>query len=161
MCILWWEFQTHQILWYDFFKLNERTKVQFVIFRFRTARWWTRSLSSDSWTARAATAAGSSTPSPRPPAATLSAVSWSFFESDRTEEELEFFYSIPCTYTSSPLDGMARNYIIIRLLFVYLNGYARSHILLCLDPFCSYLLMPEERKNIKSVLELNPGPLPS
>ena len=34
-----------------------------------------------------------------------------------------FFTPIPCTYTSLPLDGMARNYIII---IIYLHGYARS-----------------------------------
>ena len=31
----------------------------------------------------------------------------------------------------------------------------------CLDPFYSYLLIPEEKKNIWSELELNPGPLAS
>ena len=47
----------------------------------------------------------------------------------------------------------------IILLFVYLHEYARSRNLSCLDPFCSYLLIPEERKNIWSELESNPGPL--
>ena len=52
-----------------------------------------------------------------------------------------FFSPMPCTYTSSPLDGKARNYIIICL-----SGYARSRTLLCLDPLCSYLLIPKEWK---------------
>ena len=64
-----------------------------------------------------------------------------------------FFY--PCTYTSLPLNGMARN------VFFYLHGYARSRNLLCLDPFYSYLLIPEKRKTIWSELELNPGPFAS
>ena len=52
------------------------------------------------------------------------------------------------------LDGMARND------FFHLDRCARAHIL-CLDPFYSYLLIPEEKKNIWSELELNPGPLAS
>ena len=66
-----------------------------------------------------------------------------------------FFSPIPCTYSSSPLDGMARNCN----YYFYLHGYARSRYLSCLDPFYSYLLIPEERKTIWSELELNPGPL--
>ena len=70
-----------------------------------------------------------------------------------------FFTPIPCTYTSSLLDGMARNFY----YYYYFNrpGYARSCNLSCLDPFHSYLLIPEEKKNILSELELNPGPLAS
>ena len=44
--------------------------------------------------------------------------------------------------------------------FFHLDRCARAHIL-CLDPFYSYLLIPEEKKNIWSELELNPGPLAS
>ena len=69
-----------------------------------------------------------------------------------------FFTPKPCAYTSSPLDGMARNCII---LFFYLHEYARSRNLLCLDPFYSNLLIPEERINIRSELESKPGPLAS
>ena len=60
-------------------------------------------------------------------------------------------------YTTSPLDGMARNYY----YYFYLHGYARSRNLSCLDQFNTYLLIPEERKNIWSELEPNPGPLAS
>ena len=63
---------------------------------------------------------------------------------------------IPCTYTCSPLDGMARNYF-----YYYLHGYARSCNFLCLDPFCSYLLIPEEKENIWSELESDPCPFAS
>ena len=52
----------------------------------------------------------------------------------------------------SLLDGMAKNYY-----YFHLAGYARAHIL-CLNPFYSYLLIPEEKKNIWNELELNPGP---
>ena len=38
-------------------------------------------------------------------------------------------------------DGMARNYY----YYFHVDGYARAHIL-CLDPFYSYLLIPEEKK---------------
>ena len=61
-----------------------------------------------------------------------------------------FFTPIPCTYTSSPPDGTARNY------YFYLHWYARSRNLSCLDPFCSFLLICEDKKNIWSELELNP-----
>ena len=40
-----------------------------------------------------------------------------------------------------------------------LDGYARACNSLCLDPFYSYLLIPEEKKNIWSELESKPGPL--
>ena len=65
------------------------------------------------------------------------------------------FSLIPCTYKSSPLDGMANNY------FIFLLGYARSFNLSCQHPFYFYLLIPEERKNIWSELESNPGALAS
>ena len=55
---------------------------------------------------------------------------------------LFLFTPIPCTYTSLPLDSMAKNY------FYFLHGYARSCNLSCLDPFYSYHLIPEERKNL-------------
>ena len=42
-----------------------------------------------------------------------------------------------------------------------LHGHARSRNLSWLDPFYSYLLIPEERKNIWSELESNSGPLAS
>ena len=48
------------------------------------------------------------------------------------------FTPIPCTYNSSPLDGMARNYFSSR----------RARNSSCLDPFYSYLLIPKEKKNI-------------
>ena len=69
--------------------------------------------------------------------------------------QASFFTPIPCTYSSLPLDGMARNY------YFYLHGYARSRNLSCLDPFSSNLLIPKEKKNIWSELESNPGPLAS
>ena len=59
-----------------------------------------------------------------------------------TQVMLFFFTPIPCTYTSLPLDGMARNYY----LFIFLHGYAKACNSSCLDPFNSYLLIPEERR---------------
>ena len=47
------------------------------------------------------------------------------------------------------------------IIIFYLHGYARSCNLSCLDPFYSYLLIPEEKKNIWSELKSNPGPLAS
>ena len=61
-----------------------------------------------------------------------------------------FLAPIPCTYTSLPLDGMARNY------HFYLRGYARACHLLCQDPFLSYRLIPE-RKTIWTTLGSNPA----
>ena len=52
-----------------------------------------------------------------------------------------FFTPIPCTLLVLLLDGMARKYY----YYFHLDGYARAHIL-CLDPFYSYLLIPEEKK---------------
>ena len=49
-----------------------------------------------------------------------------------------FFSPITCTYTSLPLDGMARIF--------FLHGCARACKSSCLDPFNSYLLIPEERR---------------
>ena len=46
----------------------------------------------------------------------------------------------------------------IIIFFIYMDTQDHA-ILLCLDPFYYYLLIPEERKNIWSELELNPGPL--
>ena len=56
---------------------------------------------------------------------------------------LIFFFLLPylALLLVSPLDGMARNYY----YYFHLDGYARAHIL-CLDPFYSYLLIPEEKK---------------
>ena len=62
----------------------------------------------------------------------------------RESNKVLFFTPIPCTYTSLPLDGMARNYY---YYYFYIHGYARSRNLSYLDPFNSYLLLPEERKN--------------
>ena len=50
-----------------------------------------------------------------------------------------FFIPIPCTYTSSPLDGMARNYNF------YLHGYAIFHVWIHFFPTFLY---PRRRKNI-------------
>ena len=55
--------------------------------------------------------------------------------------KLIFFTPILCVYTSSPLDGMAKNYY-----YSYLHGYARSRNLSGLDSFYSYLLIREERR---------------
>ena len=52
-----------------------------------------------------------------------------------------FFTPIPHTYTGSSLDGMARNFY-----YFYLHGYARTRNLRWLDPFYSFLLIPEERR---------------
>ena len=54
---------------------------------------------------------------------------------EQTEKVLEplcpdFLTPIPCTYTSSPLDGSARNYYLI-----YLPRCARARNLLSLDPW--------------------------
>ena len=65
----------------------------------------------------------------------------------------DFFSPIPCTYTSLPLDGMARNYY---YYYYFLHGYARACDSSCLDPFNSYLR--GEKKNIWTELESNPGP---
>ena len=35
----------------------------------------------------------------------------------------------------------------LRIIIIYLHGYSRAHNLSCLYPFCSYLLIPEEKKN--------------
>ena len=64
------------------------------------------------------------------------------------------FTPTPCTYITLPLDGRAKNHIII----FYLHGYARSRNLSCLDPFLFLPPIPEGRKNIWSELESNPGP---
>ena len=64
---------------------------------------------------------------------------------------LLFFSPIPCTYTSLPQDGMAKNYYII----FYMDTSS------CLDPFYPYLLIPEVRKKHWSELESNPGSLAS
>ena len=71
---------------------------------------------------------------------------------------LIFFFLLPylALLLVSPLDGMARNYYYY--YYFHLDGYARAHIL-CLDPFYSYLLIPEEKKTFWSELESNPGPL--
>ena len=46
-------------------------------------------------------------------------------------------------------------------IIFHLDGYARARNSWCLDPFYSYLLIPEEKKNIWFELESNPGPLSS
>ena len=46
-------------------------------------------------------------------------------------------------------------------IIFHLDGYARARYLLCLDPFYSYLFIPEEKKNIWPELESNPGHLAS
>ena len=52
-------------------------------------------------------------------------------------------FPIPCSHTSLPIDGAARN-----CLPFYLQGYARSCNLSCLDPFIFLPPMPEERRKI-------------
>ena len=54
-----------------------------------------------------------------------------------------FFAPIPRTYTSLTLDGTARNF----LFFIYMDTQDRT-ILSCLDPFFSYLLIPEKRNHL-------------
>ena len=46
-------------------------------------------------------------------------------------------------------------------IIFHLDGYVRAQNSSCLDPFYSYLLIPEEKMNVWSELELNPGPLAS
>ena len=67
-----------------------------------------------------------------------------------------FFTPIPCTYTSSPLDGRGRNYF-----FFYMDTQEHA-----IHPFNSYLLIPEERRkaiglswNRTQVLLLHKRPL--
>ena len=64
---------------------------------------------------------------------------------------ISLFTTIPCTNKSLPLDGMARN--------DFPSRWIRNWW--CLDPFYSYHLIPEEKKNIWPELESNPGPLTS
>ena len=59
-----------------------------------------------------------------------------------------FFSPIPCTFTSSSLDGMAR-------IFIYVDMQEHT-ILSCLDPFLSYHLIPD-RKTIWTTLGSNPA----
>ena len=61
---------------------------------------------------------------------------------------LFFFTPIPCTYTSSPLDGNTKNY--------QLRGYAKARNISCLVLFLSYHLIPE-RKTIWTMLGSNPA----
>ena len=68
-----------------------------------------------------------------------------------------FFTPIPCTYTSSPLDGRAGNYY-------FFSTWIRKSI--AIHPFNSYLLIPEERRktiglswNRTQVLLLHKRPL--
>ena len=62
----------------------------------------------------------------------------------------DFFTSIPCTYTSSLLDGMAMNDH-----FLSTQDTREHAILLCQDPFLSYHLIPD-RKTIWTMLGMNP-----
>ena len=65
-----------------------------------------------------------------------------------------FFTPIPCTYTSLPLDGMARNF------FFYMDtqDHAIYHVWIHFIPTSLY---PRREKTIWSELESNPGPLAS
>ena len=66
-----------------------------------------------------------------------------------------FFTPIPCTYTSSPLDGVARNYLLSTWISKFMQFIISGSIF-------SYLLIPEEKiKTIWSELESNPGPFAS
>ena len=62
-----------------------------------------------------------------------------FITQYQSVSEMYFFSPKPFTYTSSPLDGMAKN--------DFISSWIRKIMQLsCLDPFNSYLLIPEERK---------------
>ena len=67
-----------------------------------------------------------------------------------------FFSPIPCTHTSLPLDGMARNCY----YFIYMDtqDHAIYHVWIHFIPTCLY---PRREKTIWSELESNPGPLVS
>ena len=66
-----------------------------------------------------------------------------------------FFTPIPCTYISSPLDGMAKNYFIF---YRDTQDHAIYHVWIHFIPTTLY---PRREKTIRSELELNPGPLAS
>ena len=67
-----------------------------------------------------------------------------------------FFTPRPRSYTTSLLDGVARNYF---SYFFYLPGYARSTQFIVFGSIYSYLLCPRrEEKTTWSELESNPGP---
>ena len=70
---------------------------------------------------------------------------------------LFFFTPIPCTYTSSLLDGMARN---CYYYFIYMDSqdHAIYHVWIHFIPTALY---PRREKIIWSELESNPGPLAS
>ena len=67
-------------------------------------------------------------------------------------ETLYFFTPIPCSYTSSPLDGIT--------FFIYMDTQDHA-ILSSLDPCFQPLMHLERWKTIWSELELNPGTLAS
>ena len=64
---------------------------------------------------------------------------------------ITFFTPIPCSYTSSLLDGVARNF--------FLHGYARSRNLSHLDPFIFPTSYARGEKRLGIELESNPDPL--
>ena len=68
-----------------------------------------------------------------------------------------FFTPIPCTYSSSLLDGMARN---CYYYFIYMDSqdHAIDHVWIHFIPTSLY---PRREKIIWSELESNPGPLAS
>ena len=67
-----------------------------------------------------------------------------------------FFAPIGCTYTSSPLDGMARNYYFLSSWICKSTHFVGSGSILFLPPYTR-----GEKKNIRPELESNPGPLAS
>ena len=74
-------------------------------------------------------------------------------------DAFDFFTPIPCTYTSLPLDGMARNYY---FLSTWICRICRITRFIMSGSIFSYLLIPEERrKNIWSEGASNPSPLAS
>ena len=68
---------------------------------------------------------------------------------------LYFFTPIPCTYTNSPLDGMARNYY---YYFLYTWMHKTTQFVMS---WSILFLPPYTQEAIRSELESNPGPLAS
>ena len=65
-----------------------------------------------------------------------------------------FSTQIPCTYTSSPLNGMGRNYYFLSTWLRKSTQFVVSVSITFIPPYTRV-----EKKNIWSELELNPGPL--
>ena len=72
--------------------------------------------------------------------------------------DLLFFTHIPCTYTSSPLDGMAKYYYYYYYFYMDTQNHANYHVWIHFIPSS---LSPRREKNVWSELESNPGPLAS